>query len=328
MPLALALATAAFAAPAPAPGGSPSSPPRVRADLVLVAAFENGSEDRTLYWISEAIADGLTREIRDCGGISVERTDRAALREEMGVPMLSSLTLASQIRSSEELGAGTLVTGDFTAKGGRITVRARVVDVVSARTGSWVSAEGSLNGVLALQDALFRRLQTSLPVARACSSGPSAEDGVPQAAYEMLLKSFLEDAAPKRERFLKRALELAPDYLRAKIELAVLYRSQNDLPKASAILSNIATRDSRLGAEAQNLLGENELDMQHTAAAETALRRSLQLYETARAHLLLGKLAIARNDLGTAERELDRSRAMDPRDPELIELDATLKKAR
>jgi hypothetical protein len=47
----------------------------------------------------------------------------------------------------------------------------------------------------------FRRLQASLPVARSCPSRPSAEDGVPQGAYEMVLKSFLEDAAPKRERF-------------------------------------------------------------------------------------------------------------------------------
>ena len=312
----------------PAPEAPAATPPPARADLVLVAPFENGSEDRSLYWIGEAIADGLARDIRECAGHAVDRTDRVALREEMGVPTLSSITLATQIRSAEELGSGVLITGDFTAKGQALTVRARIVDVVSARTGPWIAVEGSVNGVQALQDALFRRVQSSLPVARSCASVPSPEDGIPQAAYEMLLKSFLEDAAPKRERLLKRALELAPEYLRARIELAVLYRSQNDLPKASAILSNIATRNPRLGAEAQNLLGENELDMQRTAAAETALRRSLMLYETARAHLLLGKLAIARNDLATAERELDRSRAMDPRDPELVELDDTLRKSR
>ena len=327
-PLAVLSTLAAFGVNGRASGSPSAAPAPLRADLVLVSSFENASEDRSLYWIGEALADGISRNIRACAGVTVDREDRVALREEMGVPTLSSLTLATQIRSAEELGAGTLVSGDFTAKGDALTVRARIVDVVAARTGPWVTTNGSVKAVLPLQDDLFHRLQASLPVARSCASGPSAEDGVPQAAYEMLLKSFLEDADAKREKFLKRALELAPDYLRAKIELAVLYREQNLLPKASAILSNIVTRNPRLAAEAQSLLGENELDLQHTSAAEAALRRSLVLHETARAHLLLGKLAIARNDLATATRELDRSRAMDPTDPELIELDASLKKAR
>lgn len=323
-----AAAFAAAAAGVRPPGASPAAAAPLRADLVLVTAFENRSEDRSLYWIGEALSDGLTRNIDGCAGAAVDRTDRVALREEMGVPTLSSLTLATQIRSAEELGAGMLVTGDFTAKAESVSVRARVVDVGLARTGPWITAEGSVRSVLALQDDLFHRLQPSLPVARTCAPGPVAEDGVPQASYEMLLKSFLEDAPAKREKFLKRALELAPDYLRARIELAILYRSQNALPRASAILGSIATRNPALAAEAQNLLGENELDQQHTAAAETALRRSLVMYETARAHLLLGKLALARNDMESATRELDRSRAMDPTDPELIELYDSLGKAR
>jgi tetratricopeptide (TPR) repeat protein len=326
--LGLLLAPAALAANGSAPVATPATPATLRSDLVLVATFENGSEDRSLYWLGEAISDGLSRSIRECAGVAVERVERVTLREEMGVPTLSTLTLATQIRSAEELGAALLVTGDFKAKGDALTVRARVVDVAAARTGAWMSVNGSVSAVLALQDALFHKLQSSLPVARSCAAAPSAEDGVPQAAYEMLLKSYLEDAPAKREKFLKRALELAPDYLRARIELALLYREQNALPKASTILSNIVTRNPALAAQAQNLLGENELDLQHAAAAEAALRRSLVLQETARAHLLLGKLALARNDLESATRELERSRAMDPSDLELLELEDSLSKAR
>src|SRR4030095_1302231 len=122
-------APAAFAVNGRAPGATPAAPAPLRADLILVTAFENASEDRTLYWIGEAISDGLSRKIRGCAGLAVDRVDREALREEMGVPTLSSLTLATQIRSAEELGAGILVTGDFSAKGNALTVRARTVDV-------------------------------------------------------------------------------------------------------------------------------------------------------------------------------------------------------
>lgn len=335
--LAALSAPMSFAA-APTPAGSPApgearipaaaAPAPLRARLVLANTFENASEDRSLYWLGEAISDGLSHAVRGCGGEAVDRIDRVSLREEMGVPTLSSLTLASQIRAAEELGAGTLVTGDFTANGDALIVRARVVDVVTGHTAPWIAVDGSVKAVLALQDDLFHKLQASLPVSKACPGSAAAEDGVPQASYEMLLKSFLEDAPDKREKMLKRALDLAPDYLRAKIELAMLYREQNALPRASAVLANVATRDAALAAEAQNLLGENELDLQHTAAAESALRRSLQLRETARAHLLLGKIAISRADTVTAARELSRSRTMDPTDPELLELEDTLRKAR
>ncbi len=294
----------------------------------MVVPFENTSENRSLYWVGEAIADGLNREIRQAGGLPADRRDRAALREEMGVPALSTLTLASQIRIAEKLGASVLVTGTFGVDGDTLNVLARTVNVGTGRTAPWARIAGSVKDLVRLQKEVYRAIAGSLPAVQGPrplpADAPAAEDGVPQAAYESLLKSFLEDSPDKRERLLRRALDLAPQYLRAKIELAQLYRDSDQVDKAITTLSNLATRDRSLASEGENLLAELELERGHAEAAEAALRRSLALSETARAHLLLARLAAARGDRGAALAELERSRRLDPTDPDLAEVEESL----
>ena len=67
---------------------------------------------------------------------------------------------------------------------------------------------------------------------------------------------------------------------------------------------------------------------ERTPAAESALKRSLASKETARAHLLLAKIALARSDRAAASSELERSRALDADDPELGEVEGALSEPR
>ena len=313
-------ASATAQSPGSAPTGHAPSP-----RLVLAIPFENTSENRSLYWLGEALADGITRELRLTGGSPADRRDRVSLQEDMGIPPLSTMTLASQIRSAETIGAGTLVTGTFGATEETLTVQARVVDIATGRIGPWITVSGSSKDLLALQRDLFRALCPSLPPgAPALAAGSAEEDGVPQAAYESLLKSLLEDSPDKREKLLRRSLDLAPSYLRAKIELAQIYRESGRLPKAVQTLSSLATRDRALAADGENLLADIEIEQEHTAAAEAALRRSLAFQETARAHLLMARLAILGGDRALAGSELARSRELDPSDPDLAEVQESL----
>jgi tetratricopeptide (TPR) repeat protein len=298
--------------------------------LVLVFPFENESENRSLYWAGEAFADGLCRDILAAGGATVDRADRIATVEDLGLPALSPLTLATQIRCAEDSGAGTLVSGAFTASGTQMSIRARVIDVAAGRTNPWVRVNGSAAEIFALQREIFRALRSQLPGGKAPADGGGRdpnppEDGVTQQGYEYVLKSFYEDAPLKRESYLKRAVEVAPGYLRASIELARLYRETEQLDKAAAALGRIVTRNAILAADAESLLAEIEMERERPQAAEDALRRSLNTHETARAHLLLARLALARADLEAARREMERSRALDPSDPDLVELQDALK---
>lgn len=294
--------------------------------FVLVTAFENTSESRAFYWVGEALADGLAREIERGGGRVIERRDRMAIREEMGVPALSALTLASQIRAADHLGADMLLSGTFGADGDTLGVLVRTVDLRTGRTGSWIRVSGSVKNVVQLQADLYRAVVSILPAPdrKAQADPPIPEDGVPQAAYEALIKSYLEDAADKRERFLKRALEVAPNYLRAKIELAQLYRAGGQFDKATQILTNMATTDRPLAASGETLLAAIALDQGHGIEAEAAIRRSIALGDSVDARLLLGQLALARGDRAGARAELERARAIDPADPGLAEFETTL----
>lgn len=306
----------------------PATPPaRPMRNAVLVVGFENTSEDRSLYWVGEAISDGLAREIRLAGGETIDRRERMSVRDEMGVPALSTLTLASQIHIAEELGAPALVTGSFGSSGETLTVRVRVVNIATARTGPWLTVTGSVKSIIALQKDLFSKVRSALPsFRRTASRSVPAEDGVPQAAYELLLRTYYEDAPDKRERMLRRTLELAPDYLRAKMELAQIYRESNQLAKGAETLSTIVTRDPGLASEAETLLAEIHLEMGRAGEAEAAVRRALNVRESARAHLVLAKLAAARGDRALASAEARRSRALDPSDPEILEVEESLSK--
>src|SRR5262249_24265526 len=152
-------------------------------------------------------------------------------------------------------------------------------------------------------------LRPLLPVAKSSpargrSDADVPEDGVPQTAYELLLKSLFEDSAQKRELILRRALDVAPDYLRARIELAQLYRETGQTEKATSTLARIATRDRELAAQAENLSAEIELEQGRSEVVESTLRRSLATRETARAHLLLARIALSRGDRDAARRSL------------------------
>lgn len=320
--LALALAVQSFAATTARPEAPPGG-------MVVVFPFENTSEDRSLYWATEAIADGLTREIRQGGGSIAERSERLSVTEDLGVPPLSTLTLASQIRVAEELGATTLITGSFTSANGQLMVQARVVEVPIGRIAPRIAVAGVSNEIYALQRALYAKIRSSLVAipASAASNGAFAgapEDGAPQSAYEFFLKSLFEDSLKKKEFLLRRALDLSPDYLRAQLELAQVYRDSGQIDKAAGALARTVTRDRLLAADAQNLLAEIEIERGHPQAAESALRSSLASIETARAHRLFARIAITRQDRALARSELDRARALDPDDPELAEAEEAL----
>ena len=322
-------------APAGAKGaGAPAAPTspanRSASKGIFVFPFENLSEDRSLYWIGEAIADGLLREIVRNGGEVLDRLDRLDVLDGLGVPPQSALTLASQIRAAEDLGAGYLLTGDFSAKDGSLSVRARVVDIAAGRTGAWSPVSGRVSQIFALQRDLFSAVRRALPPPAGgtaeipAGAGGSAEDGAPQPAYEFLLKSWFEDEPKKKEFLLRRALDIAPDYLRAQIEIALLYQDGGQIDKAAGSLARIVTRDRGLAAEAERLLAEIEMQRDHPEEAESALRRSLASKETARAHLLLARIALARSDRTLARTELARARELDPADPDLREIEEEL----
>ena len=130
---------------------------------VVVFPFENLSDDRSLYWVSEALADGLDREIKGSGVATFGRPERLSVIEEMGVPTNSTLTLASQIKAAEELGAAALLCGTFRAGDDAVRARARIVDVPAGRTGPWVEVHGSIKDIYALQRALHAAVRAALP---------------------------------------------------------------------------------------------------------------------------------------------------------------------
>src|SRR5206468_12081766 len=112
----------------------------------------------------------------------------------------------------------------------------------------WIATQGSTREMYGLPRAICSTVRSSLPApasarARPAPSEGAPEDGVPQSAYELLLKSLFEDSFDKKERLLRHALSAAPSYLRAKIALAGLYRDNDQDEKAAAALSPIATRD-------------------------------------------------------------------------------------
>ena len=96
---------------------------------VLVFPFENQSSRPDLNWISESFAEVLSARLSGPGYYVLEREERNAAYDQLGIPADTPLTIASEYKAAQTLGVDWAVLGNFDVAGDRLTARARLLDV-------------------------------------------------------------------------------------------------------------------------------------------------------------------------------------------------------
>src|ERR1035438_9660114 len=96
---------------------------------ILVFPFENRSSRPDLYWISESFADVLSSRMVQPENYVLDRDERNAACAQIGMPIDTPLTLASEFKVAQTLGADWAVIGDFNTTGQSLTVHTQLLDV-------------------------------------------------------------------------------------------------------------------------------------------------------------------------------------------------------
>lgn len=288
---------------------------------LAVLPFVNEREDPE----AEYLSDGLTESLID----HLSRLPRLKVMAHSSVSRYKGRAVAPQ-EIGRGLGVGALLTGRVRLTGGRLFVRAELVDAAAGWRLWGGSYEEPSTDVLRLQETIARELTNRLRpgltgeersrLARRHTESTLAYHLFIKARY-YLNKRLLETIRTAVEYF-REAVEADPAYAPAYAGLADCYPLLNlygALPprEAYARAEAAATRALELDdsfAQAHNALGVIKLfNGWDRAGADACFRRAIELdpdYPDARQRY--GMSLVSAGRFAEAERELERAQGLDP----------------
>ncbi len=321
-------AVAAFLALASGPFWPHAAVAQTMAARILVMPFATQTEPATpaaagsSAWISEAAALVFTEEFQALGLEAFSRDERVAVFDRLQLPLSSSLTRATMIRTGELIGASDVVVGDVRL-GQRLTVRARLIRIDAARQSPDVEEQGSIADMVAVFARAANALARSAgrPLA---SSRPSADAGrqarMPADVFENYVKGLVAIAPATQQRFLEAAYHKEPRDGRILMALWNVYAGQGSHAKALAVARNVPAdspllRNARFAA-ALSLIELGRLDEAFKALSDLHAQRSSAVLLNALGIVQLRRAGMP--DGGSPASLFDRAVKAAPEDPDYL----------
>jgi tetratricopeptide (TPR) repeat protein len=248
----------------PAPRPEPAS-----GNVVAVLPVDLQPADPGRSWIATSLADAMNTSLLRRGDLRV--LDRQwvaeAARKQGWTPRAEA---GSLIALGRELKADRLLLGDCRVDGDRLTVRLRLVEAAGAAPLAEFTAQGSMAGLLVLEDELSARLPALLGVAQArplAAGGSSAAPEGHQRARNLRTRELHARALELAERgnidaydaarvLFRQAIESEPGYAPAHAGLAWA-------------LQDMGATEAHLGRQGSALA--------HFREGEASARRALEL---------------------------------------------------
>jgi serine/threonine protein kinase/thioredoxin-like negative regulator of GroEL len=283
------------------------APPARPADRsVAVLAFANLTGNPADDWVGQGMAESLTADIAKVRGLrSISREQIFDVQRGVGSASGRMEDERQAIALGRRLGATWVVAGAVQRLGDRVRVTAQTIAVEEGRTVSSTKLDGTMTDMFDLQDRLVEELvrqglQRDLESSEKRAIGADAH--VPE-AYEAFNRGMLnlriatEASVQRAIGLFERALEVEPDYVDVLVALGnalqlrgtiqsqpeILARSRGLLERAVSLAPERADAHVRLG---QTLMAQGATD-----AAESAIRRGLQLApDSSLAHSQLARL--------------------------------------
>ena len=237
---------------------------------VVVFPFENQSPRADLNWISESFAEILSTRLALPENYILDRDERNAAAAQLGIPLDTPLTLASDFKVAQTLGVDWAILGNFDVNENLLTARAQLLDVRQLRLSAPLEVSGNLTDLVDLQARLAWRLLATHD--RDFTVG--SEDDFRRLfgdlrldAFENYIRGLLASDDASRVRFLTESDRLDPSDHHAAFELGRVYFDQKDYDKSARWLANIDAGFLHYH-EALFLRGVDEFFLGHEAAAE------------------------------------------------------------
>jgi tetratricopeptide (TPR) repeat protein len=253
---------------------------------ILVLPFENHSANSDLGWISEAFAEVLAMRLAGPGRYVLDRQERNAAYEQLGVPPETPLTLASIYRVAETLGVDWAVVGDFRVAGDQLTAGCQLLEVHHLKLTPRLETTGALSDLIDVQTRLaWRLLATHDPGFTAGSEDDFAKSFPPIRldAFENYIRGLLAADDATRLHFFQEAARLDPSDHRAAFQLGRYYFERKQYRDSAAWLTKLKPGDPNY-RESLFTLGVDEYFMGDDAKAQAAfaaLEKEIPLNEVA-----------------------------------------------
>ncbi|WP_035352251.1 tetratricopeptide repeat protein [Edaphobacter aggregans] len=310
--LALLLTAALSVSAAPSQNPDPAAP---AGRVVLVLPFDNRSGQPDLAWIGESFPDTLNQRLTSAGFLTISRDDRQYALDHLGFPTDFRPTRATTIRIAQTLDANYVVIGSYNIANGRISVQAQVLEINNLRKSSPIEDSTELARLFDVQNSLAwmiaRHIDPHFNVAQ--QTFLAAPGQVKLSAFENYIRGISSTTPQERLKRLQLAVQEAPTYTAALLALGKTQYAQRDYDHAANTLSRIPPSDRR-ALEASFYTGLAHFNSGHYAEAEKAfafVATRLPLPE------VVNNQAVASSRQGhNATALFQRAVAADPNDPD------------
>jgi tetratricopeptide (TPR) repeat protein len=251
--------------------GLEAAPPRV----ILVFPLENMSGNPSVGWMSEGIAELIGSRLASPARYVLQRSERSDAYEQLGLPLDTPLTLASEYKVARVLGATTAVMGHFTVVDGQLTIRAQWLDIPRLKLSRPFVVTGKLTELDGLETRLTWELLSSQYGEAATGTEDEFSNRFPPlslGAFESYIRGILSTDSKSRVQFLREADRLNPRDHRASFALGRYYFEQEDYADSARWLRILSSGD-RDYAEALFLLGIDEYSLGNQASAKVTMNK-------------------------------------------------------
>jgi tetratricopeptide (TPR) repeat protein/TolB-like protein len=276
---------------------------------VLVLPFENLSNDRTLDWIGEGIAELIISRLQTEPGVyAYSREERLSVFEKLSLPETAMITRATALKLAWEHGADNVVMGTFSGTSDDFRIIAHLVDV-DAGAGVEVKADGKLPDVIPMTMTLsWQLLRKIIPGTASPESDYTARPPTPRSPFENYIRGLLSQDLQKRIDLLQTAVRLYPQYSAALYQLGRAFHLQRDFAISNQWLQKLPASTP----QRRQVLFLEGLNYFYLGEYERALGMFQQLPQVYEVLLNLGAASSRKGDLTGAIALWRRAANMDP----------------
>jgi len=283
---------------------------------VLVFPFENRSSRADLNWVSESFAETISSRLSGPDFYVLNRAERDVACTQLGIPSDTPLTVASEFKVAQTLGADWVVFGRFNVEGAGLTATARLLDLHKLKISPAIESTGELSELVDLQTRLVWLLEAAHDPHFTVGTEEDFSRKFPEVrldAFENYIRGILATDDTSRIRFFEESDHLNPSDHRAAFALGRYYFDQKDYANSAKWLKKLNPGDAHY-LESLFFFGVDEYFLGHYPSSKTAFEkigREIPLNEIANN---AGVLAARAGQDEQALEDFERAHAGDPTD--------------
>jgi tetratricopeptide (TPR) repeat protein len=233
--------------------------------------FDNRSGQANLAWVGDSFPDTLDQRLTSAGFLTISRDDRQFALDHLGLPVDFRPSRATTIRIAQTLDADFVIVGSYTVTNGRISVQAQVLEVNRLRLSAPLTDSSELTRLFDVENAIAwkvaRQIDPHFNVAEQTFIASSG--GVQLSAFEDYIRGTDATTSQERIKRLQLAVQSTPNYPAALLALGKAQYAEREYDQAAVTLAKIPPADRR-ALEAGFYLGLARFNNAKYAEAESA----------------------------------------------------------